>query len=306
MSGIRTYLETSLPPEHAGTGGQGSHSIRSRTISLPHTLKQPQFHGCSKHHHFITGRTDRADLRARSQLIYEGLSSASTRWWTLSSYVAGVIYFLVVIYLLARASYFEALWRASAWRLITSKHYLGRLGSASGKWCYIYDALGISIPRQGALLSGKNEEIRVSNQGISLYDTSIYGPWCLEMTNLEAQICRSDDLWLWIFAFSRSVWKALNFAFPRLWSLRLTSPTVPSLTCLKYCAYCVLAAMRLSITLAALAGVARSTILWDGRFNDLSTSTDLNTWSWSNQVGPYQYYIVGVTLLLKKSDHWQK
>ncbi|KAL9113715.1 MAG: hypothetical protein Q9227_002160 [Pyrenula ochraceoflavens] len=40
---------------------------------------------------------------------------------------------------------------------------------------------------------------------------------------------------------------------------------------------------------ATLAG----TILWDGRFNDLSSSTDLNNWSWSNEVGPYQYYIHG-------------
>ncbi|KAK6542330.1 hypothetical protein TWF694_006289 [Orbilia ellipsospora] len=40
---------------------------------------------------------------------------------------------------------------------------------------------------------------------------------------------------------------------------------------------------------SALAG----TVLWDGRFNDLSSSTDLNNWSWSNQVGPYQYYIHG-------------
>ncbi|KAF3923601.1 hypothetical protein ABW21_db0202535 [Orbilia brochopaga] len=43
----------------------------------------------------------------------------------------------------------------------------------------------------------------------------------------------------------------------------------------------------------ALAGSALGTILWDGRFNDLSSSTDLNNWSWSNQVGPYQYYIHG-------------
>ncbi|KAL3424586.1 hypothetical protein PVAG01_03867 [Phlyctema vagabunda] len=46
-------------------------------------------------------------------------------------------------------------------------------------------------------------------------------------------------------------------------------------------------------TVAALAGSATSAILWDGRFNDLSTSTDLNNWSWANQVGPYQYYIHG-------------
>ncbi|KAH8820909.1 carbohydrate-binding module family 1 protein [Xylogone sp. PMI_703] len=54
--------------------------------------------------------------------------------------------------------------------------------------------------------------------------------------------------------------------------------------------------MRYSFTIAALAAIARtatSTILWDGRFNDLSSSTDLNNWSWSNEVGPYQYYIHG-------------
>ncbi|KAG9240422.1 carbohydrate-binding module family 1 protein [Calycina marina] len=51
--------------------------------------------------------------------------------------------------------------------------------------------------------------------------------------------------------------------------------------------------MLFSLAVAALAGSVSSTILWDGRFNDLSTSTDLNTWSWSNQVGPYQYYIHG-------------
>ncbi|KAL2016988.1 hypothetical protein VTK56DRAFT_2707 [Thermocarpiscus australiensis] len=51
---------------------------------------------------------------------------------------------------------------------------------------------------------------------------------------------------------------------------------------------------------AVLAGLAANalsvsagTILWDGRFNDLTSSTDLNKWSWSNEVGPYQYYIHG-------------
>ena len=39
--------------------------------------------------------------------------------------------------------------------------------------------------------------------------------------------------------------------------------------------------------------VSAGTILWDGRFNDFTSSTDLNKWSWSNQVGPYQYYIHG-------------
>ena len=42
-----------------------------------------------------------------------------------------------------------------------------------------------------------------------------------------------------------------------------------------------------------LVGVADATILWDGRFNDMTSSADLNNWSWSNEVGPYQYYIHG-------------
>jgi hypothetical protein len=46
------------------------------------------------------------------------------------------------------------------------------------------------------------------------------------------------------------------------------------------------------LALAALAGSVSGTILWDGRFNDMNSSTDLNLWSWSDEVGPYQYYIV--------------
>ncbi|OJD30533.1 carbohydrate-binding module family 1 protein [Diplodia corticola] len=45
---------------------------------------------------------------------------------------------------------------------------------------------------------------------------------------------------------------------------------------------------------ATLAGSATAgTVIWDGRFNDFNSSADLNNWSWSNQVGPYQYYIHG-------------
>ncbi|KAI9048590.1 hypothetical protein LZ554_007423 [Drepanopeziza brunnea f. sp. 'monogermtubi'] len=52
--------------------------------------------------------------------------------------------------------------------------------------------------------------------------------------------------------------------------------------------------MRFSVSyFAALVGVASSSIIWDGRFNTFASSTDLNNWSWSNQVGPYQYYIHG-------------
>ena len=45
--------------------------------------------------------------------------------------------------------------------------------------------------------------------------------------------------------------------------------------------------------LTSLAASASAKVLWDGRFNDLKSASDLNTWSWSNQVGPYQYYIHG-------------
>lgn len=47
------------------------------------------------------------------------------------------------------------------------------------------------------------------------------------------------------------------------------------------------------LTLASSRLAACGTVLWDGRFNDLSSSEDLNNWSWANQVGPYQYYIHG-------------
>ncbi|KAA8898963.1 carbohydrate-binding module family 1 protein [Sphaerosporella brunnea] len=42
-----------------------------------------------------------------------------------------------------------------------------------------------------------------------------------------------------------------------------------------------------------LAAVNAGTIVWDGRFNDYTTATDLDKWSWSNQVGSYQWYIHG-------------
>jgi len=56
--------------------------------------------------------------------------------------------------------------------------------------------------------------------------------------------------------------------------------------------------MYFSLGLAALVGSATSTILWDGRFNTFTSSTDLDNWSWSNQVGPYQYYIVSSPSLI--------
>lgn len=43
---------------------------------------------------------------------------------------------------------------------------------------------------------------------------------------------------------------------------------------------------------AALCGVAavEGAVLWDGRFNDFTSSADLNKWSWANQVGPYRMF----------------
>jgi len=49
----------------------------------------------------------------------------------------------------------------------------------------------------------------------------------------------------------------------------------------------------LSYLAANVLTVSAGTVLWDGRFNDLTSSTDLNKWSWGSQVGPYQYYIHG-------------
>ncbi|TVY80649.1 putative endo-beta-1,4-glucanase D [Lachnellula suecica] len=57
--------------------------------------------------------------------------------------------------------------------------------------------------------------------------------------------------------------------------------------------------MRFSLaTIAAFAAAVNAgTILWDGRFNDMTTSAGLNAWSWSNQVGAYQYYIHGASAI---------
>ncbi|RYP30712.1 hypothetical protein DL767_006128 [Monosporascus sp. MG133] len=53
--------------------------------------------------------------------------------------------------------------------------------------------------------------------------------------------------------------------------------------------------MKTQSLIALLSGhlAACGTVLWDGRFNDLDSATDLDEWSWSNQVGPYQWYIHG-------------
>ncbi|KAI8931249.1 hypothetical protein NX059_011596 [Plenodomus lindquistii] len=46
--------------------------------------------------------------------------------------------------------------------------------------------------------------------------------------------------------------------------------------------------------LSALVGaVSAGTTIWDGRFNDMTSSADLEKWSFANPVGAYQYYIHG-------------
>lgn len=44
--------------------------------------------------------------------------------------------------------------------------------------------------------------------------------------------------------------------------------------------------MSICHVLAAIAclSVAHGALLWDGRFNDLSSAVDLDRWSWTNQV----------------------
>ncbi|KAH8725549.1 hypothetical protein GQ44DRAFT_652798 [Phaeosphaeriaceae sp. PMI808] len=50
---------------------------------------------------------------------------------------------------------------------------------------------------------------------------------------------------------------------------------------------------KATIVNALISAVSAGTILWDGRFNEMSSSADLEKWSWANQVGNYQYYIHG-------------
>ncbi|EHL02994.1 hypothetical protein GLAREA_03976 [Glarea lozoyensis ATCC 20868] len=52
--------------------------------------------------------------------------------------------------------------------------------------------------------------------------------------------------------------------------------------------------MYKSLFLASFANLALGgTILWDGRFNDMTSGADLSAWSFSNPIGSYQYYIHG-------------
>ena len=98
----------------------------------------------------------------------------------------------------------------------------------------------------------------------------------------------------WYFVISRMGEKSLNSSHRYIliiWplsSLRL-------FFCCRSSSSRIITAMLFSLAIAALVGSASSTILWDGRFNDMTSSTDLNNWSWSDEVGPYQYYIVSLT-----------
>ena len=51
--------------------------------------------------------------------------------------------------------------------------------------------------------------------------------------------------------------------------------------------------MHKAFVFAALLSSALCSIVWNGNFNDYSTSADLDKWSFSNPVGEYQTYIYG-------------
>ncbi|KAH7406640.1 hypothetical protein DE146DRAFT_648000 [Phaeosphaeria sp. MPI-PUGE-AT-0046c] len=50
---------------------------------------------------------------------------------------------------------------------------------------------------------------------------------------------------------------------------------------------------KAAILSALLSAASAGTIVWDGRFNDMTSSADLEKWSFSTPVGSYQYYIHG-------------
>lgn len=55
----------------------------------------------------------------------------------------------------------------------------------------------------------------------------------------------------------------------------------------------VIAMKSLAVFAAAIGLVNAGTTVWTGSFNPYSTATDFDKWSWSNQVGEYQWYIHG-------------
>ncbi|KAJ4991647.1 hypothetical protein SVAN01_02762 [Stagonosporopsis vannaccii] len=50
---------------------------------------------------------------------------------------------------------------------------------------------------------------------------------------------------------------------------------------------------KVALINALISAVSAGTTVWDGRFNDMTSSADLEKWSFSNPVGSYQYYIHG-------------
>ncbi|OWP05555.1 hypothetical protein B2J93_7899 [Marssonina coronariae] len=52
--------------------------------------------------------------------------------------------------------------------------------------------------------------------------------------------------------------------------------------------------IRPFVLLSSVSVALADTLIWDGRLNGVISSTELTKWSWSNQVGPYQYYIVSL------------
>ena len=67
----------------------------------------------------------------------------------------------------------------------------------------------------------------------------------------------------------------------------------PRLVCSVVFLIATTAEMKFSILSGILANAltVAGVVLWDGRFNEFASSTDLNNWSWGNQVGPYRMLI---------------
>jgi hypothetical protein len=58
--------------------------------------------------------------------------------------------------------------------------------------------------------------------------------------------------------------------------------------------------MKAISLLAALVASVDGAVLWDGRFNEFTSSSDLLNWSWANQVGPYRTSTPSCTIHGKK------
>lgn len=52
------------------------------------------------------------------------------------------------------------------------------------------------------------------------------------------------------------------------------------------------------IALLGAASVRAGSVLWDGSFDQFESTADIDKWSWSNQVGPYQWVSAYVLKLL--------